>query len=177
MRETDCILYPRSASLPAALSGVDQLKEERLRFVAATGVEPADVKQGNWDQSSESDSSVASLDVSPLHLLRSEDQAPPVPAEAVDAVPFSSCCSHLPAPSTVVAAVRGMLQQHSWVGNVGTVLPQPLCDIQFRKLFAQGISGEGIPQDLQSLLAIANASREVAAAQEYLQQVALAGAG
>lgn len=101
----------------ASLSGADQLKEERQRFVAATAQEAA---QDYWGDSS--DEELADLDRSP--------RPPPVPVHAISEELVSTansghgadlqalaCYSQLPGHATVVAAVKGVMQQH------GTVRP------------------------------------------------------
>ena len=108
-----------------ASSGFDHLKEERLRFVAATTLESALEVQDCWDGSSE-DETVPTGD--PAQRRSPGPSASVSDGLGISAVPGQvsaqdtteqalSCYTHLPEHATVMAAVQEVLKQQGTVRN------------------------------------------------------------
>ena len=97
-----------------SLSGADQLKEERLRFAAATAHHAS---EDSCDLSSEGDTESAECD-SPSKLTVVVAHPTSVTMSAARSSQQAlACYDQLPEPATIVAAVRDMLQQRGTVSS------------------------------------------------------------
>lgn len=154
-----------------SLSGADQLKEERLRFVAATAHHASEV---SCDVSSEGDTESSECD-SPSKLTVEVAAPTSVTMSAAGSSHQGMACyDQLPEPATIVAAVRDMLQQHGTVSSATCEnLPKSLLSFQQPVQLFPYLVGEPreMQQQLQSMLSLAKGSSEAAAAAEYMQQV------
>ena len=107
-------LLSSAEKMHISLSGADQLKEERLRFVAATAHHASEV---SCDVSSEGDTESSECD-SPLQLTVEVAAPTSVTMSAAGSSHQGMACyDQLPEPATIVAAVRDMLQQHGTVSS------------------------------------------------------------
>lgn len=101
-------------NMHTSLSGAEQLKEERLRFVAAT-IHHA--SEDSCDLSSEGDTELAECD-SPSELTPEVARPTSVTMSAAGSSQQAMACyDQLPEPAAIVAAVRDMLQQHGTVSS------------------------------------------------------------
>lgn len=107
--------------LSAPASGVDQLKEERLRYAAADVDTVEDQNVDCWDLSSEDECASAPTQVrhsSSSHTLAASGAPANLPAEPrgeIDKHDIFSYHNHLPRHAILAAGVKQMLQQHSTV--------------------------------------------------------------
>lgn len=114
--------------MASAASGADQLKEEKLRYIAAAELEAAQVENADyWDLSSEDeclsaqsqprfpDSSTSQAVASGAGRTMSEAE----PLAGMDKHHILSCHSGLPQHAILVARVKQMLQQHEMVRKCG----------------------------------------------------------
>ena len=109
--------------MPAApSSGVDQLKEERQRYVAAAELDAVEDQDADcWDLSSEDQCASAPAqmrDFSSSHPVPASGGLAISPAELqadVDKHDILSCQNELPQHAMLAAGVKRILQQHSMV--------------------------------------------------------------
>ncbi len=103
----------------ASLSGADQLKAERLRFVAANTLASADDSEAYCDHSSEDEDASIVRRMAPRHSpVRLLSGGPGVSAEvpvAVSSQHLLACYSHLPEHAAVMAAVKEIMQNNGTV--------------------------------------------------------------
>ena len=104
-----------------SLSGVDQLKEERLRFDAATA-HPA--SEDSCDLSSEDDPESAECNSPSKFTVEVAHPTSVAMSAAGTGQQAMACYDQLPDPAAIVAAVRNMLQQH---GAVSSATRRILC--------------------------------------------------